>query len=187
MDIYLIRHTQTNTVKGLCYGRSDVALADSFAAEVQEIQHKLPKIYENCKVFSSPLTRCLQLAEQFSTNVCIDPRLQEINFGDWENCRFNDIEPNLLVNWTNNFVDLAPPNGESFADLCQRAGSFWHDLLISKAEQVLVITHAGIIRAMLTHILQLPAANAFHFQVDAGSVHKFKHINNFTYINGINL
>ena len=31
MDIYLIRHTQTATDPGQCYGHSDIALADSFS------------------------------------------------------------------------------------------------------------------------------------------------------------
>jgi Histidine phosphatase superfamily (branch 1) len=78
MDIYLVRHTKTDTVKGLCYGQSDVALADSFSDEVLQLQHKLPELNDGYKVFSSPLTRCLQLAEQFSETVTTDDRLLEL-------------------------------------------------------------------------------------------------------------
>ena len=35
-------------------------------------------------------------------------------------------------------------------------------------------------------ILKLPPANAFQFRVDVGSVHKFQHLDNYTYINTIN-
>jgi alpha-ribazole phosphatase len=54
------------------------------------------------------------------------------------------------------------------------------------AEQVLLITHAGVIRALLTHILQLPPGNAFKFRVDVGLVHKLQHINDYTYIQYVN-
>ncbi len=117
----------------------------------------------------------------------MDNRLQEVDFGDWENQRFDDIDAHLLKSWAENFVTIPPPNGESFANLCRRAGSFWDDLLAKRqAEQVLIITHAGVIRALFAHVLQLPPANAFQFRVDVGSVHKLQHINNYTYVNYLN-
>jgi len=190
MDIYLIRHTKTDTLKGLCYGQSDVALADSFLEEAHLLQLKLPQLKPNSLVFSSPLTRCVQLAEKLSDKVTIDTRLSELDFGDWEYRRFDAIDGDALQQWTDNFVDVAPPNGESFIDLCQRTRAFWQDIVHGKypaSEQVLIITHAGVIRALLVHILKLPPANAFQFRVDVGSVHKLQHLNHYTYINHINL
>lgn len=187
MDIYLIRHTKTGTMNGLCYGQSDVALADSFADEARFVREKLPDLSADCLIISSPLTRCVQLAETFLRPIETDGRLQEVKFGDWENQRFDEIDTNLLKNWTENFVAMPPPNGESFSDLCHRAGKFWDELIEKKpAEQVLLITHAGVIRALFAHVLQLPPANAFKFRVDAGSVHKLQHINDYTYVHYIN-
>jgi alpha-ribazole phosphatase len=189
MDIYLIRHTKTDTLKGLCYGQSDVPLADSFAEDVQQLQQKLPGFKANSLVLSSPLTRCVKLAERLTDKVAIDDRLLELDFGDWESKCFDDIDAAVLQQWTDNFVHAAPPNGESFIDLCQRAGSFWQDVVRGKypaSEQILIITHAGFIRALLAHILKLPPANAFQFRVDLGSIHKLQHLDNYTYINYIN-
>ena len=190
MDIYLIRHTNTDTLKGLCYGQSDVALAKSFLEEAQQLQQKLPDLKSDTVVFSSPLTRCVKLAEKFSVNMITDDRLLELDFGDWESKSFNDIDADLLQHWSDDFVYAAPPNGERFIDLCQRAGSFWQDVVEGihpASEQILIITHAGVIRALLAHILKLPPANAFQFRVDLGSVHKFQYFDNYTYINYINL
>ena len=189
MDIYLIRHTKTDTLKGLCYGQTDVALADSFLEETRQLQQKLPELKSNTLVFSSPLTRCVTLAEQLSDNVSTDARLLELDFGDWESKRFDDIDVAILQQWTDNFVHIAPPNGESFMDLCRRAGSFWQDVVDGMhpaSDRILIITHAGVIRALLAHILKLPPANAFQFRVDVGSVHKFQHLDHYTYINTIN-
>lgn len=189
MDIYLIRHTQTDTLKGLCYGQSDVALADTFLEEAQILQRKLPELKADSQFFSSPLTRCVKLAEMLSDKVTIDDRLSELNFGDWESIRFDDINVDHLQQWTDNFVHTSPPNGESFTNLCARVGSFWQDLVqgIEPAEQVLIITHAGVIRALLACLLKLPPVNAFQFRVDLGSVHKLQYLDNYTYINYINL
>lgn len=187
MDIYLIRHTQTAADQGLCYGQSDIALADSFPDEMAKLHDKLPEFDDDCKVFSSPLTRCLQLAETFSDTVTTDARLQELDFGAWEGKRFDDIEADALQHWTSNFVTAAPPNGENFEDLYLRTGSFWQTLLSTKAEQILVITHAGVIRALLARALNLPLANSFQLRIDPGSVHKLRQIDDFLYVEYINL
>jgi alpha-ribazole phosphatase len=187
VDIYLIRHTKTDTVNGLCYGQSDVELADSFADEARLIREKLPDLSADCLIISSPLTRCVKLAQTFPQPIETDERLQEVDFGDWENQRFEDIDADLLKNWTENFVTMSPPKGENFSELCCRTGSFWDELLAHRpAEQVLLITHAGVIRALLAHVLQMPPANAFKFRVDVGSVHKLQHINDYTYIHYLN-
>ena len=187
MDIYLIRHTQTAADPGLCYGQSNVALADSFPDEMTDLHQKLPEFEEDCKVFSSPLTRCLQLAKTFSDTITTDARLQELDFGAWEGKRFDDIEADALKHWSNNFVTAAPPNGENFEDLYQRTGSFWQDLLAAKAEQVLVITHAGVIRALLARALNMPLTNSFQLRIDPGSVHKLRQTGDYLYIEYINL
>jgi alpha-ribazole phosphatase len=187
MDIYLIRHTQTAADPGLCYGQSDIALADSFADEMAKLHDKLPEFGENCKVYSSPLTRCMQLAETFSDTVNTDLRLQELDFGDWEGQRFDDIDAHLLQQWMDDFVTVAPPNGENFEDLYQRADNFWQDLLAVNAEQVLVITHAGVIRALLARALNLPLANSFQLRIDPGSVHKLRLADDYLYIEYMNL
>ncbi len=190
MDIYLIRHTQTDTLKGLCYGQTDVALAESFPEEARLLQQKLPEIKANSLFFSSPLTLCVKLAEKLSDRVTIDDRLLELDFGDWENKHFDDIGVDVLNQWTDNYVHVAPPNGESFIELCQRVGAFWQDMVRGKhpsSQQILIITHAGVIRALLANILKLSPSNAFQFRVDFGSVHKLQHLDNYTYINYINL
>jgi alpha-ribazole phosphatase len=127
------------------------------------------------------------LAETFSDTVISDARLQELNFGDWEGKRYDDIEADALQHWMDNFVTAAPPNGENFEDLYQRVGDFWKDLLATDAEQVLVITHAGVIRALLARALNLPLANSFQLRVDSGSVHKLRRADDYLHIEYINL
>lgn len=184
MEIYLIRHTKTATQNGLCYGQTNVELADSFFEDAREILKKLPT---NPLVFSSPLSRCTRLAQLISEDTIFDNRLLEMNFGDWENMLFAEIEAEKLQFWTENFVSLAPPNGESFQQLYLRVESFWHDLLALENEQVVIVTHAGVIRAILAKVLNLPLEKTFAFAVDFGSVHKLRYENNYIYIEFLNL
>lgn len=186
MDIYLIRHTRTATETGLCYGQTDVALSPRFSEELAALRQKLPVEAGRCAVYSSPLTRCMQLAETLSPSVIVDDRLLELNFGQWEGRRFDEIEPDLLSRWAGNFVEIAPPEGESFTDLCERVGGFWQELLSQPHDQVLVVTHAGAIRALLARVLDLPPANAFQLRIDPGSVHKLRRQHDYTYIDYLN-
>jgi alpha-ribazole phosphatase len=187
MDIYLIRHTQTANNIGLCYGQTDVILADSYADEMASLHNKLPEFEDDCNVYSSPLMRCLQLAQTFSDNVIIDTRLLELNFGNWEGQPFDAIDSDIFQHWTDNIVTMRPPNGENFEDLYQRAAEFWKDLLATEAKQVLVFTHAGVIRALLAHALNLPLANSFQLRIDSGSVHKLQLYDNYLYVEYMNL
>lgn len=186
MDIYLIRHTRTATETGLCYGRTDVALSPGFKEDLTVLQQKLPALTDGYVVFSSPLRRCMLLAEALSADVMADDRLLELDFGQWEGRRFDEIDADLLRQWTGNFVETAPPGGESFTDLVERIGDFWQDLLGQPHEQVLIVTHAGAIRALFARILDLPLANAFQLRIDPGSVHKLRHQNDYTYIDYLN-
>lgn len=186
MDIYLIRHTLTDAEHGLCYGQSDIGLAGSFAEDFAALKQKLPPLAPDSRVFSSPLTRCLHLATYLSDQVTTDERLTEVNFGDWEGLRFDAIDKYLLRQWTDNFAEQAPPNGESFNELCRRANAFWSDLLASPCKQAIVVTHAGTIRAILTGVLALSPTNAFRIKVSTGSVHKLRHESGYTYIDYLN-
>ncbi len=186
MEIYLIRHTKTVAQTGLCYGRTDLEVGDNFLAEAKKIKTKLPEFENSCVIYSSPLQRCQKLAAYFCNANLIDERLQELDFGDWENCLFDDLPSEDVANWTENFVACAPPNGESFSNLIQRVDAFWQMLLSQNTQTVFIVTHAGVIRALLAIILQLPLKNAFQFQVDYGSVHQLRYVDGYTYVVGVN-
>jgi len=187
MDIYLIRHTQSANNMGACYGQTDVGLAESYEEEMANIHNKLPEFDDDCCVLSSPLTRCLKLAQTFSDDVITDERLLELNFGAWEGLQFDAIEVDVLQHWTDNMVTAKPPGGENFEDLYLRAVTFWKELLANDAKQVLVFTHAGVIRALLAHALNIPLLNSFQLRIDPGSVHKLRIIDNYLYVEYINL
>ncbi|HEU4496509.1 MAG TPA: alpha-ribazole phosphatase family protein [Flavobacterium sp.] len=169
MEIYLIRHTTPAIGKGICYGQSDIpAEASLFAAELAAIKSKIPSGIKNC--YSSPLTRCSMLAEQLCRGYHSDSRLMELHFGDWENKNWNNINRQELDIWMQDFVNAAPPNGESYSALHQRTAAFVNDLLAAGKESALIVTHAGNIRSFLSLALGLPLQNSFRVEVPYGAL-----------------
>ena len=173
MEVYLTRHTAVVAV-GLCYGHHDVPLADTFAAEVAQLRPKLPADpAAGYRVFSSPAARCLALAAEFAADVTPDERLREMHFGTWENCPWSNLPPAETAPWMADYVTLAPPGGETFGAVQQRAAAFLTELALApSAAPALVFTHGGTIRALVAHCLEIPLRNAFQLHVDFASVTK---------------
>lgn len=174
MDIHIVRHTSVAT-SGICYGHHDVPLAPTFAEEVALLRQKLPADLSRMHVFSSPSQRCKALAHELGVeHVHVDTRLMELNFGRWENQAWDSIAKDDIDRWSGNFVRVSPPGGESFQELALRCESFWRELRAASPQQALIITHAGWMRALLSHILELPLQNAFRLHIDYGGVARIR-------------
>ena len=99
MNIYLLRHTAV-ALSGVCYGRSDVALAAGWRRDFARCAAKLPPhLRRRAVVYSSPSSRCLRLARYLSADVQTDARLMELDFGAWEGCRWDAIPAAELTPW----------------------------------------------------------------------------------------
>ncbi|WP_329903326.1 alpha-ribazole phosphatase [Porphyromonas pogonae] len=145
MNIYLVRHTAVNVQAGTCYGHTDVGLKDSFEAEALEVKKQLETIKFD-RVYSSPLRRCTHLAEACGyTDFIKDERLMELNFGNWEMQRFDDIKDPVLNDWYKDYINVIPTNGESFANQLKRTSEFMNELVMMKnIKNVLIFTHSGV-------------------------------------------
>jgi len=172
VEIYLIRHTTPHIEKGICYGQSDIPLSPSFNNESDKLLRNIPDTID--VVYSSPLSRCYQLAQLIKTKgtIVTDKRLLEMNFGDWELKNWDAIEQQQLNSWMQDFVNVRVPNGESFIDLNDRVNYFMDELIKKNHKRVIIVTHAGVIRSFVIRILEIPFKNAFKIPVDYSSVTK---------------
>lgn len=175
MEIWLIRHTTPNVEKGICYGQLDLDVNDTFKQEAESIAECLPTEAFS-SVYSSPLKRCSKLAAKlFSPQTIIEEeRLMELNFGDWEGLAWQTIDTKLLDVWSNNFLTQAPPNGECFNEMLKRANSFTDEILQGADERVAVVTHSGIMRALLVRFLNIPANKVFSLELNYGAIIQIK-------------
>ena len=170
MGVILIRHTAVAVEAGVCYGASDVPLASDFAQAANKPYSQLPP--GPWRVISSPALRCRQLAELFSPNVVTDHRLLELNFGDWELRRWDEIPRTEIDLWSDDFVNRAPPGGETFAALARRAEACIHEFKrLYSGEKIICVTHAGVIRALLASRQGISLRDAFSLHVDFGGIY----------------
>ena len=174
MNIYLIRHTKVAVKSGICYGQSDVELADSFIDELNEIKAQIENIIFD-KIYSSPLKRCKKLAKQlFSSDIIYDDRLMELNFGEWELQEWDKIQHPDIDRWMTDFVNTPCPNGESFLDMHKRVISFISDLHTEKCKNIAIIAHGGSIRNFITHIKNENLKDAFKKKINYGEIIKLE-------------
>jgi alpha-ribazole phosphatase len=163
MILHLVRHPKPLIEAGICYGQLDVP-ARMDMSDVTRLRAELPP---GLPLWSSPLQRCRQLAEQLHRQPRIDDRLAEMNFGDWEGRPWDEIPRCELDAWAADIAGYAPPGGESPAALQRRALAFVVGLDVPEA---VIVTHAGVIRVLFAHWQQLPPARWSELQIGFSTV-----------------
>lgn len=171
MDVFVIRHTPVAVAKGICYGQTDVPLADSFEADAADLIQKLPHSFD--AVYTSPLTRCKNLAARFSDQPIVSEELIEMNFGIWENMAWEEMEQPTLFDWMADPVRIPAPGGENLEDVSSRIEGFLERLPINKDCRILIVTHAGPIRCIWGQLLEIPLHALMKLPVGFGEVLRF--------------
>jgi alpha-ribazole phosphatase len=208
MKVFLIRHTPTVAAKGVIYGRTDLDIKEPWEPMFREIIGYLSEENGNTGIsapqrhlyFSSPLIRCRKMAEYLASDylepsepTLYDDRLMEIDFGDWEMGKWADIPRDEIDRWMADFVNLAPPGGESFAEVYHRSVAFWQEQIepllaeplnvlpgevstarvktVAALEPVVYIFgHGGVLRSFLCYVLGMDMKDAFKMILRHGSV-----------------
>ena len=150
---------------GICYGRSDLPLAEDAAAVAERIKPLLPP----APVFSSPLSRCRLLAQALHPEPICDERLREADFGAWEMRPWHEIERTALDAWAADPLHFTGHGGESVAMLRARALACVEEITAHHDEAVLVV-HAGIMKVLIGALTGLPRETWFGLAFDFGTV-----------------
>lgn len=171
MKVTLVRHTRLAIEPGICYGQSDVDVGGSFEEEAQALSQKLASTTVDA-VYASPLQRCQKLAQYLEKgDMSLDSRLKELDFGDWEMKKWDDLPRDYFDIWAQDYGHMAPPNGETFAQLQGRGISFIEEMQSKHANQhLLVVTHGGMIRALIAHVLDMPLKHLFRIEIGYASI-----------------
>lgn len=151
MRLYLIRHPRPLIASGICYGSSDVAVCPEDMERV--IAALLPSLPAGTPIFSSPLTRCRELAARLAHELPSAPpvhdrRLMEMHFGDWEMRAWESISKEHIDAWVEDLACYRPGGGENGMQVAQRLSDFLEDAKGQHAEDIIVVTHAGVIRLL---------------------------------------
>jgi alpha-ribazole phosphatase len=115
------------------------------------------------RVVSSPLRRCrefaAQLAERLQKPLEIEPRLAELDFGEWEGLSFEELRataPDALQRFVSDPFQHPPPGAESLPGFKRRTLEALADLAQNAEGRALAVTHGGVIRMLLCHVRNWP-------------------------------
>jgi probable phosphoglycerate mutase len=171
--LYLLRHGQIDASKAGCFiGQTDAALSPEGRRQAEAWRGTLKDV-KPAAVWTSDLARAEETARivfadhRVAVQSCAD--LREIRLGDWEGLPRQQVKKNRPDLWRARGNDLAgfrPPGGESFQDLQARAVRQVEQILSEGSGNVWVVTHAGVIRCLICHFLQIPLSHLFRIRVD---------------------
>jgi len=139
-----------------------VELAAADAARLILLQWEQAGLDRPPELWTSPWARtqavATELAQHWRVSCNVDARLSELCFGVWEGREYCEIARSDAArwqHWTQNYELLAPPDGETVAQLRTRVAQ-WLAERRSASAPVLAVTHAGVVRTARAVIKQLP-------------------------------
>ena len=175
--LLLVRHGHIERkFAGRFVGATDAPLAGDACGEIKALA-KLIRDRKPDRFLCSPQKRARQTAEivagEVGLSVEIDPDLREVDFGRWEALTFDEIaakDPELTESWARWDEDFAFPGGESPKDFIARVKGAADRMGAGSEETILAVTHGGVIRAMICHLLGLPDREYVLFNVKRASL-----------------
>ena len=166
--IYLLRHARVEIDEPRCIGITDIMLSDEGKRQAKKIAEWVERLGVR-KIYSSPLSRCMETAgiiaeklnlEESEIQICRE--LHEVNAGKWENRRFSELKKTREYEERGkNIGYYVLPGGESCAQGGVRLGKCLEQIRNGTEEDILVVTHAGVIRAYLCELLGRSANEVF--------------------------
>lgn len=134
-------------------------------------------------VISSPMQRCCtfaeSLAEKYRLPVHLDEGLREVGFGDWEGCSAHEIQCDRPQQYQAFYTDPVcnrPPGAESLEGFVARVmESYSRAVDSAKGKHVLIVTHAGVIRAIVASLLDTRLPGMYRIKVKNAGITRIRH------------
>ncbi|MBS1371884.1 MAG: histidine phosphatase family protein [Lentisphaeria bacterium] len=179
--ILLIRHGEVEEAyRGRFIGSTDAPLSESGRADCRALRERVAA-YAPAVFYHSPQRRAaetLELVKPEGARIVADPRLREIDFGEWENLLFDEIArtatPEQLRVWAENPAGMLFPGGEPYAAFAARVDAFSRDLLAAPEESAAIVTHGGVLMRMISVWKQLPPERQHEVLPPRGSLTVFE-------------
>lgn len=175
--LYLVRHGETAlNQKGVYYGWTDCPLSLRGEEQAESLGRSLAGITFD-GVIASPLERAKRTAQIVGRipvgKLVLDPRLKELNFGDWEGKHYQEIQsafPGEWQEWANDWKGFRIPGGESFLDLYRRVADSLSEILNGDENRtLLLVAHHATLRIILSRLLGMGEDGYWHFTFTQGT------------------
>ncbi len=165
---FLVRHGETDwNSGGRIQGQLDTPLNETGLIQARCLRLRLESIpftaaYCSDLCRGSDTARTILLGKSLPLEEM--PELREKKFGEWEGMTFLDVEARFPDLYHNGLMtgdpSFAPPSGESDLQLYLRAKAVAERLKqahTAHSGNILVVTHGGTLRALITCLIDLPA------------------------------
>lgn len=177
-----MRHGETEwNTSGRWQGQIDVPLNAIGRAQAVAVAERLASETFDA-IYASDLSRAydtaLAVAASHSIPVQADPRLREINLGDWQGLTYAEMaaqHPDALAHWNADRINRSAPGGESLREVGQRLGALLDHIRCQHAPStespddastVVLVTHGGTARLILCLLIECPLDRYWRFEVD---------------------
>ena len=161
MRLLLVRHGQSEwNASHRLQGQADIGLSEQGQIQADTLRPVIETLKPS-RAISSDLERVRDTAMRIGAEAPrFTDRLREIDVGDWTGRSIPDIqsrEPDAYLGWRAG--TQTPPGGESWHDFSRRVCSVIDEEQNDRCDNLLVVCHGGVIRAILQCFLGLQPAN----------------------------
>jgi len=173
MKLTLVRHCAVDERYKNCYnGHNDIGLSENGEVQAKELCQVLDAL-EFDAVFCSDLRRAKESLKYslHVKSVIYTDKLREKSWGAHEGMSYDEITLKEETEYKNFLQWIEVLDGEPYEDYIKRVKEFFLEYLPSlKKENILVITHAGVIRVLLSIIYDISLEEAFSVKVAYNSI-----------------
>jgi broad specificity phosphatase PhoE len=172
---HLIRHGAYPLLNQALGGRGNHGLSEEGRAQAARIARRLADRPIGA-VVSSPVQRARETAEPIAALMGLEPRIDpaftEIDFAAWSGKRFADLADDPAWRSWNSFRGTAGvPGGETMLAVQARALAGLSRLAVRYPDaELAVVSHADVIKAVLTHVLGAPLDLMRRLEISPGSI-----------------
>ena len=165
MTIYLIRHGKTEAnEKRLYCGSTDLSLSEMGRGELAQLHYDI----ENVRFLTSGMKRTNETLHILFGDVPyeVDSRFREVDFGIFEMRNYEELKDTLDYQaWlTGDNESNVPPHGESGLQMKKRVLAALSEI----REDACIITHGGVIAAIMEQLFPDENKNRYEWQPQPG-------------------
>jgi broad specificity phosphatase PhoE len=165
----LIRHGQTDwNLEGRYHGQIDVPLNEAGRIQAGILAHKLQD-QSISAIYTSDLQRATEtaaiIAAAINQPIFIEPRLREINQGEWEGQLVEVIQARYAELWqqrTQDPANVRPPGGETVGEVAERVYSALNDIAcLHPTGCVALVSHGLALATVMCKVRDIPIGQAY--------------------------
>lgn len=176
--LLLARHGLTTwNALGRFQGQTDVPLSEIGQGQAAALGKRLASAQIDA-IYASDLQRARATAEAIHSHhscpLYVEPGLREMSFGQWEGLTYDEIQardPDFLDRWQADMLNLAPPGGETLAQVAGRVKTVTGKITATHPEgNVLLVAHGGTLQVLLCQFLGLSPQAYWQFYLGPASL-----------------